>query len=75
MYKFCVFAGTTEGRELAEALAGDGWRVALCVATEYGAVCLRGLTVTERAKALISIAHPQFRPWLKEEFQRLYQTH
>lgn len=45
------------------------------VATEYGAVCLRGLTITERAKALISIAHPQFRPWLEEEFQRLYRTH
>ena len=45
------------------------------VATEYGAVCLRGLTITQRAKALISIAHPHFRPWLEEEFQRLYQTH
>ena len=33
------------------------------------------LTITQRAKALISIAHPQFRPWLEEEFQRLYQTH
>lgn len=41
------------------------------VATEYGAVCLRGLPVRDRAKALISIAHPQFRPWLEEEFQKL----
>lgn len=32
-----LFGGTTEGRELAEALAADGWRVTLCVATEYGA--------------------------------------
>ena len=32
-----LFGGTTEGRELAEALAADGWSVALCVATEYGA--------------------------------------
>ena len=43
------------------------------VATEYGAVCLRGLTVPERAKALISIAHPQFRAWLEEEFQRAWR--
>lgn len=43
------------------------------VATEYGAVCLRGLTVKERARKLISIAHPDFRDPLKEEFERLYR--
>ena len=43
------------------------------VATEYGAVCLRGLAVRARAKALISIAHPQFRDWLREGFERVYQ--
>lgn len=42
------------------------------VATEYGAVCLRGLTLPQRAKALISIAHPDFRAWLEEEFERWY---
>lgn len=31
------------------------------VATEYGAVCLAGKTLRERAESLISIAHPQFR--------------
>ncbi|WP_054951646.1 acetyl-CoA hydrolase/transferase family protein [Numidum massiliense] len=31
------------------------------IATEYGAVDLRGKTVRERAKRLISIAHPKFR--------------
>lgn len=40
------------------------------VASEYGVVCLRGLTLEQRAKALISIAHPDFRPWLEEEFAR-----
>jgi len=40
------------------------------VATEYGVVCLRGLKLADRAKALISIAHPQFRAWLEEEFQK-----
>ncbi len=37
MYSFCVFAGTTEGRELAEFLC---WRenvsITVCLATEYG---------------------------------------
>ncbi len=31
------------------------------VATEYGVVCLRGKSLTERARAMISIAHPDFR--------------
>jgi acyl-CoA hydrolase len=31
------------------------------IVTEYGFADLRGLTVRERAKAMISIAHPQFR--------------
>lgn len=43
------------------------------VATEYGAVDLRGRTVPERARALISIAHPDFRAWLEEEYGRLYR--
>jgi acyl-CoA hydrolase/RimJ/RimL family protein N-acetyltransferase len=34
------------------------------VVTEYGAVNLHGRSVRERAMALISIAHPKFRPWL-----------
>jgi acyl-CoA hydrolase/RimJ/RimL family protein N-acetyltransferase len=37
------------------------------VVTEYGAVNLHGLNVRERAMALISIAHPKFRPWLLAE--------
>lgn len=44
------------------------------IATEYGVVNLRGQTIRERARLLISIAHPRFRDWLKEEFQRLYKT-
>lgn len=37
------------------------------VVTEYGAVNLHGKNVRERAIALISIAHPKFRPWLLGE--------
>jgi acyl-CoA hydrolase len=37
------------------------------VATEYGIVNLKGKSVSERAKALISIAHPDFREQLERE--------
>lgn len=46
-----LFGGTTEGRELALWLAGEGWRVTLCVATEYGARLVPeapGITVSAR---------------------------
>ena len=34
--KICVFAGTKDGREMAELLAGRGLDVTACAATEYG---------------------------------------
>ena len=37
------------------------------VVTEYGMVCLKGKSVAERAIALISIAHPDFREELERE--------
>ena len=37
------------------------------VCSEYGIVNLNGLTVSERAKALISIAHPSFRDELTQQ--------
>ena len=37
------------------------------VATEYGTAYLHGKSIRERAMALISIAHPKFRPWLMAE--------
>ena len=36
MYKFCVFAGTTEGRELVDFLSGQPVSVTACVTTDYG---------------------------------------
>jgi acyl-CoA hydrolase len=39
--------------------------------TEYGVAYLKGLSIPERALALIKIAHPDFRDWLKEEGQKL----
>ncbi len=41
------------------------------VVTEYGCVCLRGTTIEERVKLLISIAHPKFRDELYEEAKKL----
>jgi len=40
------------------------------VVTEYGAVNLRGKTLAQRAEALISIAHPDFRDELSEAYAR-----
>ena len=40
MYKICVFAGTTEGRELVEFLSSQPIEVTACVATEYGETLL-----------------------------------
>ena len=41
------------------------------VVTEYGAVSLRGTSVRERVKRLISIAHPKFREELQSEADAL----
>jgi acyl-CoA hydrolase len=35
--------------------------------TEYGVAYLKGLSIPERVLAIIKIAHPEFRDWLKEE--------
>lgn len=41
------------------------------IVTEYGVALLRGLSIKERVKAMINIAHPNFREKLKEEAERL----
>ncbi len=41
------------------------------IVTEYGAVDLYGLTLRQRAEALISIAHPDFRAGLRREVAQL----
>jgi acyl-CoA hydrolase len=38
------------------------------VVTEYGAVNLFGLSLRQRAEALISVAHPDFRQELRRDF-------
>lgn len=43
------------------------------VATEYGVVNLFGKSLKQRAKALISIAHPNFRASLEEEAYRRFK--
>ena len=40
--------------------------------TEYGKVCLKGLSTWERTENIISIAHPDFRDWLIEEADKMH---
>ncbi len=42
------------------------------VVTEYGIANLRGKTIHQRAKALINIAHPDFRDQLEEDFNKIF---
>lgn len=42
------------------------------VVTEYGIATLRGKSVRERARELISIAHPDYRAGLEEAAKRMY---
>jgi itaconate CoA-transferase len=42
------------------------------VVTEFGAVNLKGLSSTERARALIALAHPEFREELTHSAKTLY---
>lgn len=41
------------------------------VVTEYGMVCLKGLSAWQRAEALISVAHPDFRDGLIAESEKM----
>lgn len=41
------------------------------VVTEFGVAELRGKSVRARTEALIKIAHPDFRAWLRDEVERL----
>ena len=64
MYKICVFAGTTEGREVVSFLQGQA-EVYACVATEYGQTLLpRGEQVTVSAVRLS-----------QEEMEALFRAH
>ena len=42
------------------------------IVTEYGTARLAGLSLRDRAKALIAIAHPNFRDELEEEMKRRF---
>jgi len=55
-------------------IEGSGTTLNRCdvqyVITEYGMAYLYGKNIRERTMALISIAHPKFRPWLIEEAKK-----
>ena len=42
------------------------------VVTEYGVASLRGASLKDRARELISIAHPDYREELARDAKRLY---
>ena len=42
------------------------------IVTEYGIADMQGVTLRERSRRLIAIAHPDFRPMLIEEYERRY---
>lgn len=44
------------------------------IVTEYGIADLRGKTNSDRARALIKIAHPDFREQLRDDYKRLYHV-
>ncbi len=44
------------------------------IVTEYGIADLKGKTLKERGKALINIAHPNFRPQLTEQWEKRYKS-
>ena len=46
MYKLLLFAGTTEGRELAEYFSTCNVQVTVCVATEYGQTLILPVSYT-----------------------------
>ena len=65
MYKVCVFAGTTEGRELIRFLCAQGIRVTACVATEYGETLLEEAeTLTPKRLRAFSISLAIFSSYL-----------
>ena len=42
------------------------------VVTEYGVAWLKGANIKQRVEALIAIAHPDFRDWLREEAEKYH---
>lgn len=57
----------TEGSVVTVARPCVQWLV-----TEYGKVCLKGLSSWQRAEALISVAHPDFRDELIKEAEKMH---
>lgn len=57
----------TPGSVVTDARPNVHWLV-----TEYGKVCLKGMTSWQRAEALISIAHPDFREQLIQDAEKMH---
>lgn len=67
--KVLIFAGTTEGRKIAEYLAGHAVRVHICVATEYGESLLpEGGSVTVSHDRMDQIQMERFMEEFKPDY-------
>lgn len=74
-----AFASTTKGGAISKiksvltpgAVVSISRNLADTIITEYGIAELRGRTIRERVAAIISIAHPNFRPQLQKEAKEL----
>lgn len=70
--------GGTERKSTIQAVHPAGTVITLMrcdadyIVTEYGVAALRGASLAERARALINIAHPDFRSTLLEEARKYY---
>lgn len=72
MQKICVFAGTTEGRDLVKYLSATQCRVTACVATEYGEVSLENTTADIKVGRLQQ--SDMLTMFLKEKFDLVVDT-
>ena len=70
---FSSFSNSREACSKVLSVAHGGAAVSLSrndvdyLVTEYGCVALRGTSLAERAKRIISVAHPNFREQIKNE--------
>ena len=65
--KICIFAGTLDGRELAELLCSAGLDVTVCAATEYGGELLEGGSVRDLKVRTGRMTEEEMKTFFEEE--------
>ena len=72
--KICIFAGTLDGRELAELLCSAGLDVTVCAATEYGGELLEGGSVRDLKVRTGRMTEEEMKIFFEEEGFRVQKT-